>query len=80
MEQKPLRTFRTNSQCAKILQYLKDGKSLTVEKARDLRFGSNLRSRISDLERAGYTIKREMIRFSGGYVAQYSLGIDNEAK
>lgn len=73
MESKPLRTFRTNSQCAKILEYLKNGNSLTVEKARELKFGANLRSRISDLERAGYIIKREMIKFSGGYVAQYSL-------
>jgi len=28
----------------------------------------------SDLERAGYIIKRKMIKFSGGYVAEYSLG------
>lgn len=74
MKSKPLKTFRTNSQCAKILAYLKEGNSLTVEKARELKFGANLRSRISDLERAGYIIKRKMIKFSGGYVAEYSLG------
>lgn len=75
-----LKTFRTNSQCAKILQYLKNGNSLTVEKARHLGYGSNLRSRISDIEKAGYKINHKMIKFSGGYVAQYSLGEDNEAK
>lgn len=71
---KTLRTFRTNSQCSKILEYLKHGNSLTVERARELKFGANLRSRISNLEDAGYKIKREYVKVNGGtYVALYSL-------
>jgi hypothetical protein len=69
-----LKTFRTGSQCAKILAYLqvKDN-FLTVEMARVLKFGANCRSRISDLENAGYKIKHDTIKFNGGYVAKYSL-------
>lgn len=71
---KTLRTFRTNSQCSKILEYLKHENSLTVERARELKFGANLRSRISNLEDAGYKINREYVKVSGGtYVALYSL-------
>ncbi len=69
-----LKTFKTGSQCAKILAYLqvKDN-YLTVEMARMLRYGSNCRSRISDLENAGHKIKHDRIKFNGGYVAKYSL-------
>lgn len=45
-----LHTFKTNSQCSKILEYLKTGKSLTVMEALKLGFGANLRSRISNLK------------------------------
>lgn len=72
-----LKTFRTGSQCAKILQHLKDGNSLTVEQCRIKGWGANLRSRISDIENAGYKIKRETIKFSGGFVARYSLSKAN---
>lgn len=68
-----LKSFRTDSQNAKILQYLKTGKSLTVMEALNLGFGANLRSRISNIEKAGYIIKRETIKFTGGYICRYSL-------
>lgn len=68
-----LKTFRTNSQNQKILNYLMAGNSLTVEGARILGFGSNLRSRISNLKEAGYTIHTKQISFNGGYVFEYSL-------
>ena len=68
-----LKSFRVDSQNAKILQYLKTGKSLTVMEALNLGFGANLRSRISDLEKAGYIIQRQTIKFDGGYVCRYSL-------
>ena len=73
MTSKPLRTFKTNSQCARILKHLQDGNSLTVEQARDLKMGANLRSRVADLKRAGYNIVSEMVKFNGGFVARYSL-------
>ncbi len=68
-----IKTFRKNSQCQKILNYLKEGNTITVEQCRSLGWGSNCRSRISDLIEAGYIIKSKMIKFSGGYVAQYEL-------
>ena len=68
-----LKTFRVNSQCGKILAYLKTGATLTVEQCRQKGWGANLRSRISDIEKAGYKIKHEMIKFTGGYVARYQM-------
>lgn len=68
--------FKTNSQCKKILDYLKTGQSLTVMKALHLGFGANLRSRISNLKDAGYDIKSELIKVDGTYVAEYKLIID----
>ena len=65
--------FKTNSQCSKILDYLKAGNSLTVMEALKLGFGANLRSRISNLKDAGYDIKSEMIKTNTGFVAKYSL-------
>lgn len=75
-----IHTFKTNSQCNKILDYLKTGKSLTVMEALKLGFGANLRSRISNLKDAGYDIKSEMIKTSTGFVAKYSLslGVNND--
>jgi hypothetical protein len=70
-----LKTFRTNSQSVKILAYLQEGNFITVEIARCLGFGANCRSRISDIENAGYKIKHENIRYMGGYVAKYSLEV-----
>lgn len=68
-----LKTFRTNSQCKKILEYLQTGKTLTVMEALNLGFGANLRSRISNLKDAGYDIKSEMIKTNTGFVAKYSF-------
>lgn len=65
--------FKTNSQCKKILDYLKTGQSLTVMKALHLGFGANLRSRISNLKDAGYDIKSELVKVDGTYVAEYKL-------
>ena len=71
-----LKTFRTNSQCKKILEYLQTGKSLTVMEALNLGFGANLRSRISNLKDAGHNIVSEKIQVSGTYIASYRLAID----
>lgn len=65
--------FKTNSQCKKILDYLKTGQSLTVMKALLLGFGANLRSRISNLKDSGYDIKSELVKVNGTYVAEYKL-------
>lgn len=72
-----LRTFKTDSQCAKILNYLKTGATLTVEECRQKGWGSNLRSRISNIEEAGYKITRKKIKFNGGFVAEYSLEVQD---
>lgn len=71
-----LKTFRTNSQNFKILNYLKTGDNLTVAKARALGFGDNLRSRISDLKKAGYDINSKQVNIKGGYIAKYTLSVD----
>lgn len=68
-----LKTFRTNSQCKKILEYLQTGKSLTVMEALNLGFGANLRSRISNLKDAGHNIISEKMQVSGTYIASYRL-------
>lgn len=68
-----IKKFRKNSQNSKILAYLKDGNTLTVAQARILGFGDNARSRISNLKDAGYNIVSKLIKFSGGYVAEYRL-------
>ena len=71
-----IKQFRKTSQCAKILQYLKDGNTLTCEQCRDMKWGSNLRSRVSNLKDAGYNIVSEMVKFDGGFVARYRLGVE----
>ena len=68
-----LKTFRTNSQCKKILEYLQTGKSLTVMEALNLGFGANLRSRVSNLKDAGHNIISEKIQVGGTYIARYRL-------
>lgn len=68
-----LRTLKTGSQCSNILAYLKEGHTLTVELARELGFGSNLRSRVSNLHDAGYDIVSKKIKTSKSYFAQYSM-------
>lgn len=71
-----LKTFRTNSQCKKILEYVQTGKTLTVMEALNLGFGANLRSRISNLKDAGNNIVSEKIQVNGTYIARYSLEKD----
>lgn len=73
-----LKNIRTNSQCSKILEYLKAGNSLTVMECLQKGWGANLRSRVSNLKEAGYTIKSEKVKVSGTYIAKYSLVIDDE--
>tara|TARA_R110002073_G_scaffold131310_1_gene278024 strand:+ start:3678 stop:3911 length:234 start_codon:yes stop_codon:yes gene_type:complete len=68
-----LRTFKTDSQCARILRHLESGKSLTVSEARCLGFGDNLRSRISNIKESGIKIKSETVNFNGGFIAKYSI-------
>lgn len=72
-----LKTIKTDSQCGKILSYLQDGNSLTVMECLHKGWGANLRSRISNLEEAGYKIKREYLKANGTYIARYSLSADN---
>ena len=68
-----LTSFRTNSQCSKILKYLQSGESLTVLQAQGLGFGANCRSRISNIKDAGFQVETETIKFNGGFVAKYSM-------
>lgn len=73
-----LRTIKTTSQCGKILAYLKDGNTLSVAQARELGFGDNLRSRISDLEKAGHKIKKSYPGGNGCNYAVYALEVEDE--
>ena len=69
-----LKSFKVGSQCRKILDYLKQGKTLTVAKCLSLGFGANLRSRVSDLKNAGHNIVSRQVNLTGGgYIAEYSL-------
>lgn len=68
-----LSTFKTTSQCGKILAYLQTGASLTCYEAMAKGFGMNLRSRISNIREAGYKIKSVQVKFNGGFCARYSL-------
>lgn len=75
-----LSTFKTTSQCGRILAHLKTGATLTCYEAMIKGFGMNLRSRISNIRDAGYNIKSEQVKFNGGFVAQYSLeGVKDES-
>lgn len=68
-----IKTFKTTSQNYKVLEYLKQGNSLTCLDALRLGFTHNLRSRIADLKRAGYQIKVEYENVNGTYISKYSL-------
>ena len=68
-----IKSFKHDSQNFKILKYLKTGASLTCLQAAQMGFGYNLRSRVSDLKRAGYDIKSEQVPTNGSYIAEYSL-------
>lgn len=69
------KTFSIGSQNEMILDYLKTGKSLTVETARKKGFGPNLRSRVSDLKECGYKVVSKNIKFDGGYYDLYTLDV-----
>jgi hypothetical protein len=68
------RGFRADSQCFRILQWLKSGKTLTPWEALD-KFGTlALHSRIAELRDAGYDIKCTLIQTEGGkQVGRYSI-------
>ena len=68
-----IKSFKQNSQNAKILEYLKSGATLTCLEAMQLGFGMNLRSRISDLKRAGYNVSSKQVGTNCSYIAEYSL-------
>lgn len=69
--------FKQNSQNYKILEYLKTGASLTCLEAMQMGFGMNLRSRISDLKRVGYTIHSKLIETKHSYIAEYTLEVED---
>jgi len=49
---------------------------LTCLKAAQMGFGMNMRSRVSDLKRAGYdVISKQLNTDNGSYIAEYSLDI-----
>jgi len=70
-----IKSFKQNSQNAKILNYLKSGASLTCLEAMQMGFGMNLRSRISDLKRAGYSILSKQVPTNSSYIAEYKLEV-----
>ena len=70
-----IKSFKQNSQNAKILNYLKSGSTLTCLQAFNLGSGQNLRSRISDLKRAGYDVISKRVIIPYGYVAEYRLEV-----
>ena len=73
-----LKTFRTNSQCKKILEYLQTGASLTCLESIQLGSSHNLKSRICNIKEAGHNIKVGYPKVNGTYIARYSLVLDNE--
>ena len=70
-----IKSFKTDSQNSKILEYLKTGASLTCLQASQMGFGMNLRSRVSDLKRAGYEVVSNLVTVGDSYIAEYSLDI-----
>ena len=70
-----IKSFKQNSQNSKILEYLKSGASLTCLEAMNMGFGMNLRSRISDLKRAGYDITSRLVDTRHSYIAEYKLEV-----
>jgi hypothetical protein len=72
-----IKSFKQDSQNAKILEYLKSGASLTCLQAQQFGFGMNLRSRISDLKRAGYDVQSKQVNIdNGSYIAEYRLNYE----
>lgn len=70
-----IKSFKTDSQNSKILAYLQTGKSLTCLEAMQMGLTHNLRSRISNLREAGYTINSVKVPTNSSYIAEYSLQI-----
>ena len=71
-----IKSFKQNSQNSKILEYLQTGVSLTCLEAQRLGFGMNLRSRVSDLKRAGYDVVSKQVNIgNGSYIAEYNLEV-----
>ena len=68
-----LKTFKIGSQNSKILAYLQQGNTLTVAEARELGFGDNLRSRVSNLHEAGHNVVSERVETSTGFIARYHM-------
>ena len=68
-----LKTFKTVSQCSKILAYLQLGNTLTVSQARELDFGDNLRSRVSNLHDAGHNVISKRQDTNTGFIAVYAI-------
>ena len=73
-----IKSFKHDSQNSKILAYLQTGASLTCRQASNLGFGDNLRSRVSDLKRAGYNVMSKQVNTdNGSYIAEYSLEVQD---
>ena len=76
-----LHSFKTESQCAKILAHFQKGKYLTVMEALKLGYGATLRSRVSDIRDAGFDIISERLPTDSGFVARYHVkGAVNKPK
>lgn len=64
----------TQSQCTRILKYLRKGGALTPLDALR-KFGSfRLGARVYDLRKSGHAISRRMVEKGGKRVAEYRLG------
>jgi len=71
-----IKNFKQDSQNSKILAYLMTGATLTCLKAAQMGFGMNMRSRVSDLKRAGYdVISKQVNTDNGSYIAEYRLEV-----
>ena len=74
--EKRLVNHSTKSQCAQILKWLKRGRRLSGLEALQYFVCFRLPSRINDLKREGYVIKKSMERtlVSGKLIAVYYMG------
>lgn len=64
-----------NARNNKELQTRLTNASLTCLQASHMGFGMNLRSRVSDLKRAGYDVVSNLVIVGDSYIAEYSLDI-----
>jgi len=66
------------SQTKQILEYLKQGNSITALEALNVFQCMRLASRINDLKNSGYKIVSRMVEVKNGKkVASYTLGVQN---